>query len=168
LKKFEKQFSCKVEYTEYDESEDMMNRIVFAPKGWDVLISDSTTMADLIKDNRLQKLNHNLMPNAKLVLPQYRTSEKNPNMAYSTPYLFGSTGLIYRKDLFSKKINSWEIIFKPSPKITGKIILIKDRREVLGAALKYLGYSANSEKKDEVRKAAKLVMDICIEARYFT
>ena len=54
---------------------------------------------------------------------------------------------------------SWGVIFDPemSEPFAGKIQMLNDERETLGAALKYLGYSLNSTNEDEINEAAELI-----------
>ncbi len=56
---------------------------------------------------------------------------------------------------------TWGLIFDPelSANFDGRITLLNDPRETLGAALKYLGYSLNTTSADELAEAKALVAD---------
>ncbi|MCP4022306.1 MAG: spermidine/putrescine ABC transporter substrate-binding protein, partial [Desulfobacteraceae bacterium] len=74
--------------------------------------------------------------------------------AYAVPYIWGTIGIAYRKDLIKKKLDSWMDLFKPETRLRGKIVMINDSKDIVGAGLKALGYSLNSEtlsQYDEVR-----------------
>ena len=53
------------------------------------------------------------------------------------------------------------LVFDPAvtEPYAGQISLLNDARETLGAALKYLGYSLNSESQEELDAAVALVSD---------
>jgi len=54
---------------------------------------------------------------------------------------------------------SWALVFDPevADQYAGKISLLNDPRETLGAALKYLGYSLSTDDADELAEARDLV-----------
>ena len=63
---------------------------------------------------------------------------------YAVPYFWGTLGIAYRRDLVAIPITSWRQFFEPDKQLNGKLALMNSGREVLGMALKSLGYSANS------------------------
>lgn len=157
---FEKRFGCKVEYTEYEVPEVMLSKVHFTPNYYDIVIAYDFIVANLISDKKVLKLDLAKIPNNRNIDPKYRTTEKNPEMLYAAPYLMGTTGLVYREDLYPGEVISWKDLFEPKEALKGKIILLKDRREVIGAALKYHGCSMNSENEKEIQKAVKTVRKI--------
>ena len=54
---------------------------------------------------------------------------------------------------------SWGLIFDPAiaDEFSGRISLLNDPRETIGAALKYLDYSLNTTSDDELNEAMELV-----------
>ncbi len=150
---FEKICNCKVEYIEYEVEENMLAKFHMTPAYYDVAVI--STLKDLKSSKRIEKLDISKIPNYKNIDEKLRADE-----TYTVPYLMGTVGLIYRKDIFPERLQSWKDIFEPSDKVKGKIILLNDRREVLGAALKYLGYSMNSSVKTEISEAERLITSI--------
>jgi spermidine/putrescine transport system substrate-binding protein len=67
-------------------------------------------------------------------------------------------GIAYRRDLVKTPPESWMYILKPGEDLRGKIGMIETSRDVLGMALKALGYSANSEQSSEIREAEQLLV----------
>jgi spermidine/putrescine transport system substrate-binding protein len=68
------------------------------------------------------------------------------------------TGLIYRKDKLPKNMsaNTWSVLDNPA--LDGRASLLDDMRETIGAALKSLDYSLNTERKEELDKAVEVVL----------
>lgn len=78
-------------------------------------------------------------------------------MDYAVPYVWGTIGIAYRRDLVKKEITSWLDLYRPSEDLRGKIVMINDSNATIGMALKALGYSWNSEDKRHYNKARELV-----------
>ena len=80
----------------------------------------------------------------------------DPGNKYSVPYMFGTVGLIYNKDVVTEKVDSWDILW--NEKYKNQIFMFNTYRDTIGAALKKLGYSLNSENKDEIEEAKNLLL----------
>lgn len=76
---------------------------------------------------------------------------------YAVPYFWGTLGIGYRKDLLGREVNSWMELFKPEAKLHGKIVMLEDGRDLVGMALKALGYSVNTQDKKALLAAEKLL-----------
>ncbi|QLH34821.1 MAG: hypothetical protein HWD61_00690 [Parachlamydiaceae bacterium] len=68
------------------------------------------------------------------------------------PFAMSYTGVGYRKDKVVIEDPSWNIFGRTDLK--GRMTMLNDIREALGAALIYLGFSANSLNEEEVNQAA--------------
>lgn len=67
---------------------------------------------------------------------------------YATPFLWGTTGIVYRKDRVSKVPTSWQDLMQPAPGLLGHIGWIEDYVDTLAPALLLRKQSASSD--DEV------------------
>ena len=74
----------------------------------------------------------------------------------SVPYLRGISGLSWTGDQHPEGPCSWSWIMKSA---SGRITLLDDMRETMGAALKFLGHSGNSHIESEIRSASALVQE---------
>ena len=84
----------------------------------------------------------------------------DPGNAHCVPYLWGTTGIGYNNETFPNPPDSWAYLFDPavaSP-YAGKISMLNDSREAIGAALKYLGYSLNSTDPAQLEQAKQLLL----------
>ena len=69
------------------------------------------------------------------------------------PYFWGTTGIAYRRDLVPEPITSCRQYFSPPESLRGKIGIIHNSCDVIGMALKSIGFSANSVEPTELRAA---------------
>jgi spermidine/putrescine transport system substrate-binding protein len=152
---FEKEFNLKVVYGEFESNEEMYEKISADPKAYDVLIPSDYTIDRLIKEGKLSKIDPAKVGNIANIAPQYLKPEYDPDNDYVVPYMVGTLGILYNKKQVSAPIDSWEALF--DSKYKGKILMWDSMRDVIGAALKTLGYSVNANDSGELAEVkAKL------------
>ena len=77
---------------------------------------------------------------------------------FAVPFLWGSSGIIYRKDKIEGPVNSWKQLYQPEEKLRGKILMLRSEEELLGNGLKSLGFSFNSTGRAELKRLEKLLL----------
>ena len=112
-------------------------------------------MPRMIKNNLVQELNKDNIPNISQMDEDYLNLDIDPGNKYSVPYMFGTVGLIYNKDVVKEDVDSWDILW--DEKYKNRIFMFDTYRDTLGAALKKLGYSLNSENPKEIEEAKELL-----------
>jgi len=155
---FEHQHNAKVNFIYY-ESDDARDEMLmtYGANGYDLIMLDSVNVSLYKKLNWITTFNVNIAPNLNHVkLPNLSNLSKKDHTC--TPYSWGSTGIAYRTDLVSEPITSWKQIFNPAPELKGKILMSTLSEEVVGMALKSLGYSMKSTNKQELEAARQLLL----------
>jgi spermidine/putrescine-binding protein len=86
----------------------------------------------------------------------------DPGNVYSVPYMWGVAGFGYDADVVTEPPTSLAAVFDPAQaeKYAGKISLLNDSRETIGAALKYLGYSMNITDTAQLEEAKQAILAI--------
>jgi spermidine/putrescine transport system substrate-binding protein len=107
-----------------------------------LLTPSSYTVQTLKRKGMLATLDHSKLPNLKNVDAKYLAKALDPKMELSVPYMTGPTCLCYLASKVSNPTDSWAMLDRGDLK--GRVTLLDDMREVLGAALKLLGHSLNS------------------------
>src|SRR5207245_877374 len=79
---------------------------------------------------------------------------------WGPPTDFGKTGIGYRTDMVSESLTSWADLWNLAPKYSGKIVFVDFDVDVLGAALKYKGFSVNSTDPGELDQAKQALLEI--------
>jgi len=157
LQEFEKTYNCQVVVDNFESNEAMYAKIQAGAKGYDVIFP-SSYMAKLMNDKKLLlPLDHKLLPNLKYLDPQLLPIiTQDPTMNHSVPYLLSMAGLGYDPKKIPNFEASWAMFDRQDLK--GKITLLSDIRETLGAALKFLGYSINTINEKELEQARDVVI----------
>lgn len=154
---FEKQYNATVKQV-YFESDDARDKILLQTggKGYDLIMVNGSTLSAYQRRGLIAPYNANKISNLKYIDERWRTAFEDAK-EYGVPYFWGTLGIAYRADLVSKPITSWMDFFDPEDKLKGKLLIVKSSRDVIGMALKALGYSANSENREELLEAQQLL-----------
>lgn len=140
--RFENEFRCKLVIDTFDANEAMYAKLKAGAAGYDVLIPSSYMVKTLHREGLVQALDHARLPNLSHLDQAYLKSALDPKMEHSVPYMSAPTCLAYLKSKVKDPVPSWSMLDRADLK--GRITLLDDMREVLGAALKSLGHSINS------------------------
>jgi spermidine/putrescine transport system substrate-binding protein len=125
-------------------------------KGFDVALINGASIRILAKRGWIERLDESSVPNLKHIDSRWRTEfEKAED--FGVPYFWGTIGIVYRQDLVPFAVSSWMDLLQPVEELHGKISMIGDSADLIGAALKALGYSLNSTNEDEMKEAEALL-----------
>lgn len=154
---FEKEYGVTVEqkfYQSADERDETLMRN--GGKGFDVLVLTAGDLPAYIRNGWLAPLGPDRVPNLRHV--NRRWLDPFPGAAeYTSPYLWGTTGLIYRSDRIDEAITSWRQFYEPRDAWKGHVMMIDQYRIGFGMALKALGHSFNTTDPAAVAEAGKLL-----------
>lgn len=134
LKEFEKQFDVKINYDVFANNEDLLAKIKAGGNGYDLIQPSDYMVATMIKQDLLEPLNKDNIPNWTNISDTYKNPSFDPDNKYSLVYMSGVTGIAYNTKYVKEEISSWADLWNPEYK--GKVILLDDNREMIGMALK--------------------------------
>lgn len=154
---FEEAQGCRVVQDVFDSNEMLEAKMKGGAADYDVVFPSSYFAARMFEQGLLQKLDRAKLPNLKNVDAAVLAKVPDPEMAYSVPYMMGCSGLAYLKSQVPSFEPSWTMLARAD--LQSRTTLLNDIRETLGAALKTLGYSNNSADPEELKKAARLVLE---------
>lgn len=157
---FEARYGVKVTETFFESNETMLAQIEAGGAAYDVIVPSDYMVNTMREVGLLVPLQKDALPNLGNLDPKFVNLPFDPNGDYSVPYQWGTTGIGYSFEAVGDETEiSWGLIFDPemSAPYAGKISLLNDERETLGAALKYLGYSVNSTDPAQIDEAAALI-----------
>ena len=167
---FEKQFDAKV-IVEYFDSNEMMYAKVQAGDKYDVLIPSDYMIERLLSQKMLQPIDKAGMTNMAELSDSVKKLSYDPDNTYSIPYFWGNVGIVYNK----KKVPT-EVVEKEGYSIfqntdyAEHVYWYDSERDSFMIALKVLGFSMNTENKDEINKAYEwlLKMNDTMKPTYVT
>lgn len=163
IEAFEARCGCKVIYDVYTSNEEMLAKLQAGATGYDILVPTDYAVATLIAQDQLLPLDHDKIPNLKNIKPAFLDPGFDPGNKYSVPYAFGPTVIgfnVGKMEELGIPTDSWAAVFEPEhlEKIKGRVTVLDDFREIIGAALIYLGHSPNSTDRAHWEEAKNLIL----------
>jgi len=169
-KDFKNETGIKVNESYFASNEELLAKLRAGASGWDVIIPSDYMVSILIKSELLQPLDLSYIPSFEYIgqqfaAPIYDDPATQDGAKYSVPYFYGTTGYAVRTDKAAGTHTRWDTLFDPAN--SGKIVMLDDERECLGASLKSLGFSGNTTDQAELDQATeKLIQQKPIVAAY--
>jgi spermidine/putrescine transport system substrate-binding protein len=158
IEQFEEQFGCRVVYDTFDSNEALYAKLKAGATGYDVIFPSSYFATIMVAEGMLLPLNKANIPNIANLDPDFIANVSlDKDLAYTVPYMSGTTGIAYRSDTVQDFEPSWTVYGRDD--LAGRMTLLDDMREVLGAALKTLGHSLNTTDAAQIEASADLVIE---------
>jgi spermidine/putrescine transport system permease protein len=155
IRKFESRHQVRVNVDLYDTNEALLAKTQAGNVAYDVLCPSNYLVQVLIRQKLLRPLDHSALPHLTNLDPRFLDRSYDPGNRHSTPYFWGSCGIGYRRSR-AGDVDSWAALW--DPRFRGRVLMLDDPRETLGAALKWRGHSLNTANPDEVREAQRLLI----------
>ena len=155
LEDFTAATGIRVNYNLFETNDEVLEAIQAGnPDGYDVIFPSSEYVESMVRANLLQVLDHGAIPNVYNIDPFFMEPGFDIGRAYSLPYFWGTVGLGYRSSVAA--VTRWADVFRTDG-APGRVVLMATT-DLIQAALKTLGHSANSTNPAEIAAAADLVI----------
>ncbi len=151
---FEKLTGIKVNYTNFATNEELYAKLKGGGATYDIIIPSDYMISKMIKEDMVQELNFDNIPNFSYIMDKFRNMAYDPENAYSVPYTWGTVGIIYDEtmiDMDEEDID-WDILWDET--YTDQILMFDNPRDAFAIAEIMLGYSLNTENPEELADAA--------------
>jgi spermidine/putrescine transport system permease protein len=152
IDKFEQTYNIKVNYTTFSSNEEMLAKIMAGGSQYDLTVASDYMVEIMTKQNLLEELDKENLPNIKNMGPQFMNLPFDPGNKYSIPYMW-LAGIIAvdSSKVSDGAVTSYADLWKPEFK--NSITLLDDERVIIGMTLKKLGYSMNETDLSALAKA---------------
>jgi spermidine/putrescine transport system permease protein len=155
VKKFEDRHRVRVNVDLYDTNEALLAKIQAGNTAYDVICPSNYPIQILRAQGLLLPLDHSALPNLKHLDPALLDRPYDPGNRHSVPYVWGTCGIGYNRKR-TGPIDSWAALW--DPRFQGRVLMLDDARETLGAALKRGGRSLNATDEGWLREAQRLLI----------
>jgi spermidine/putrescine transport system substrate-binding protein len=159
IARFETEYDVNLRVVLY-EGDDQRDEMLVASEGagYDVVLVSGNMLPIYLRRGWLEILTEAQVPNLRHVAGRWRTAFEAAD-GFAAPYTWGTLGIGYREDLIPEPIESWMQLFRPVPELQNRIAMLRHNRDLVGMALKALGYSANSQDSAELDSALALLLE---------
>ncbi|NEO71969.1 spermidine/putrescine ABC transporter substrate-binding protein [Moorena sp. SIO3H5] len=145
----------------FDSNEAMLARLQASGGGaYSIIYPSDYMVRKMVELDLLLKLDFERIIGMNRLFSQFLNPIYDPNNLHSIPLSWGTTGLIYNSKKLSKVPEDWSYLWQYKDKLSRRMTLLNDVREVMGATLKMLGYSYNSTNPQEIKKAYETLVEL--------
>ncbi|MGA3050294.1 MAG: extracellular solute-binding protein [Chitinispirillaceae bacterium] len=157
LDDFRKKFNVDLVYDVYPSNEDMFAKLKSGATGYDIVVPSGDFVSIMIHEGMLAPIDKTRLPNFENIdtAVLHRVTFDQGNQ-FSVPYMMGASGIAVNKKQVVRYDRSWSIFDRVD--LRDRMTMLDDMREVIGAALKRLGYSVNTTDTSELSKAKAVVL----------
>jgi len=154
---FEEKHGCRLIIDIFDSNEAMLAKLKAGATGYDVLVPSSYMVKILAQEKMIVELDHSKLPNLSHVDDKYLANLAfDKTMKWSVPYMLAPSGIAWVGDRVENVEPTWAMFDRTDLK--GRMTLLNDSRETIGAALKFLGHSLNTTDEAQITAAKNIVI----------
>jgi spermidine/putrescine transport system substrate-binding protein len=153
IKAFEEEFGVTVRATDfYESNEEMIAKLRGGATGYDLIAPTGSYIPSMAEEGLLMQLDLSRIPNLANVNDRFLGFAWDPENRYHVPKDWGTTGIGYLQRFVEEDVTTWAQFFELGQKYSGRYTVLDSQFEVIGAGLKRLGYSYNSDNPDEINQ----------------
>lgn len=158
LTEFELKTGFKLQLELYEAQEEMISKLqASGTSQYDVIIASDVVIQQMVHLNLIGKIDTNKIPNRANIADQFRNPSYDPTNDYTIPYLWGTTGILYRDSMVDPMKVSYSMLFD-AKQTKGNFSLLEESRSMLSMALQAKGYDANSVNQKEINEAVDYIL----------
>ncbi len=158
LQDFEAKTGYKLQLELYEAQEEMISKLqTVGTAQYDVIIASDVVIQQMIHLGLIDKIDTNKIPNRVNIADQFRNPSYDPTNEYTIPYLWGTTGILYRDNTIDPMNVSYSLLFD-AKNTKGNFSLLEESRSMLSMALQAKGFDANSTDKNELNQAVDYIL----------
>ncbi len=168
---FASRFGVEVEVSQFASVDELIAQVEARVSDFDLIIADQDTIRIMVEGELLVPLSPEALPGRSNLMTMFTDPPYDPGSAHTTPYIWGTVGLGVNTNVVGRDVPAtWGLVFDPelADRFAGRISVLDDSRYALGAALRYLGYSMNSENADQISEASELLASARMRISEFT
>ena len=161
LDRFAEKTGIRVVADVFSSNEEMLARVqAGGARAYSIIYPSDYMVVQMTELGLLSPLDHSILGGLDRLRKQFQNPVYDPGNRYSVPLSWGTTGLIYNTEQLKEAPEDWEYLWQHKQELAKRMTLASDVREVMGAALRMLGYSLNSTNQEQVKQAYEKLVEL--------
>ena len=159
IDEFERRYAVDVVERVYEDEDDLLSRVTAGADDFDVVVVPDYLAETLKRGERLFPLDPIALPGRVHLDPKFDREPDEDDNFYSVPFLWGTVGIGLNLNVVGEDAEpTWGLVFDTERAwiYAGRVSMLEESRQVLAAAMLYLGHSPNLADRDRVREAAEV------------
>jgi spermidine/putrescine transport system substrate-binding protein len=141
LVRFERARGVRLRYGTYESNEEMLAKVITGNSGWDVIFPTHSRLAPMARAGLIAVLDHKRLPSLANLDARFRRPAWDPDLRLGVPYMWNATGIVWNSAQTAAP-GGWADLW--SPKLRGRLTMLDDPEDVIGACLQKLGFPFGS------------------------
>lgn len=163
VQRLEKTCACRLKQDYYSDNEEMLAKLEAGAVGYDLIVPTGNAVDSLIRRRALRPLDKSKLPHLGNLKAEFLDTWFDPGNRYSVPYAYTVTLIGYNEEKLRERnlpTDTWALIFNPEylEKLKGKVTVLNSARELMAAAMIYLGYSVDDTDPAKWKQAKALIL----------
>lgn len=161
LDRFAEKTGIRVVADVFSSNEEMLARVqAGGARAYSIIYPSDYMVVQMTELGLLSPLDHSILGGLDRLKKQFQNPVYDPGNRYSVPLSWGTTGLIYNTEQLKEAPEDWNYLWEHKQELARRMTLASDVREVMGAALRMLGYSLNSTNQEQVKQAYEKLVEL--------
>jgi spermidine/putrescine transport system substrate-binding protein len=161
LDRFAEKTGIRVVADVFSSNEEMLARVqAGGARAYSIIYPSDYMVVQMTELGLLSPLDHSSLGGLDRLKKQFQSPVYDPGNRYSVPLSWGTTGLIYNTEQLKEEPEDWNYLWEHKQELARRMTLASDVREVMGAALRMLGYSLNSTNQEQVKQAYQKLVEL--------
>jgi spermidine/putrescine transport system substrate-binding protein len=148
--RFEHERGVRVVYATYESNEEMLAKVMTGNSGWDVVFPTHSRLAPMARAGLIADLDHARLPSLNNLDARFRQPVWDPALRWGVPYMWNATGIVYNR-MQTAMPRGWSALW--SPALRGRLTMLDDPEDVIGACLQKLGLPFGSVDERQLQAA---------------
>jgi spermidine/putrescine-binding protein len=158
LEDFRRETGVRVEIpSRYGSNEELLSKLEGGESGFDLAVPSDVALGTLIARGLVERLDAARLPNRRHLDPAFAERQADPRGEWSVPYTWGTLGIAWRADRIEGEVDSWGVFGTDRAK--GNAHLLEEARDVVCAALLFLGRDPNSTEAGDLAEAKRVLLE---------
>ena len=162
LDRFTAETGVNINVNVFGSNEEMLAKLQAGGSGWDLFVPTNYTISTYKDLNLIDPLDLSRLPNYDHSTQDSRFTAEGTidGKVYAVPKDWGTTGFVVNTAKVKQDPKSWKEFWDLTRgELTGRVMVHDYQLTTIGNALKYFGYSFNSNDEKELADAEKLLID---------
>jgi spermidine/putrescine-binding protein len=156
LPRFTARTGVQVNYEVFADEEEMFAKLRSGAMGYDLVVGADVMLPRLKGMGLIDRIPPGALKNVGNIEEKFRRPPYDPELAYTVPYLWGTTGIGYNKRKVSQPPTSWHDLWDERYK--GKISMLDNLRDCISTGLLLKGYPETTTDKKAFQEVKELLL----------
>ena len=150
LRRFEDERGVRIRYGTYESNEEMLARVMSGNSGWDIVFPTHSRLGPMAAHGLLAEIDHTRLRGLHNLGQRFHSPVWDKDLRWALPYMWNGTGIAYNSSQVTE-LDSWAGLWRDD--LQGRITMLDDPEDVLGACLLSLGLPFSSTEPRELLAA---------------